>query len=117
MAAPRSKDQKVGGLYIITGCSPLLFDDCGGEDEGGDREEYASESDGRVKPDAERSCGGDGGWSSLLLYAMIVLSQLEKEDAAGFACGRRRALSRSINAYRCWLLTAFGDAKKARRAI
>lgn len=39
----------------MTGCSPLLFDDCGGDDEGGDNEEYGSESDGIVRPDAERS--------------------------------------------------------------
>lgn len=39
----------------MTGCSPLLLEDCGGEDEGGDSDEYGSESDGRVRPDAERS--------------------------------------------------------------
>lgn len=61
IAAPRSNDQNVGGWYIITGCSPLLFEDCGGDDEGGDSDEYGSESDGKVKPDADRSCGGDGG--------------------------------------------------------
>jgi hypothetical protein len=38
----------------MTGRS-LLFEDCGGEDDGGDIEEYGSESDGIVKPDAERS--------------------------------------------------------------
>lgn len=47
----------------MTGCSPLLLDDWGGEDEGGDNEEYGSESDGIVRPDAERSCGGEGGSS------------------------------------------------------
>ena len=44
----------------MTGCSPLLFDDCGGLDEGGDIEEYGSESDGMVNWEPERSCGGDG---------------------------------------------------------
>jgi len=48
IAAPLSRDQNVGGWYIITGCSPLLFEDCGGEEDGGDNEEYASESDGIV---------------------------------------------------------------------
>jgi hypothetical protein len=43
--------------------SPLLFDDRGGEDEGGERDEYASESEGIVRPEAERSCGGEGGVS------------------------------------------------------
>lgn len=47
----------------MTGCSPLLLDDWGGEDEGGDNEEYGSESEGMVRPDAERSCGGEGGSS------------------------------------------------------
>ena len=43
--------------------SPLLFDDRGGDDEGGERDEYASESEGMVRPEAERSCGGEGGVS------------------------------------------------------
>ncbi len=57
MAAPRSIDQTVGGWYKTTGePSPLLFEeDRGGEDEGGDSEEYGSESDGMVMPEAERS--------------------------------------------------------------
>ena len=40
---------------MITGRSPLLFEDCGGLDDGGDNEEYGSESDGIVNWDAERS--------------------------------------------------------------
>jgi hypothetical protein len=63
MAAPRSIDQMVGGWYMTTGKpSPLWFDDdCGGEDDGGDSDEYGSESEGMVRPEAERSCAGDGG--------------------------------------------------------
>lgn len=33
---------------MITGCPPLLSEDCGGEDEGGESEEYGSESEGMV---------------------------------------------------------------------
>lgn len=39
MAAPLSIDHIVGGWYIITGCAPLLSDDWGGEEEGGERDE------------------------------------------------------------------------------
>ena len=58
IAAPRSNDQIVGGWYMITGRSafPLLFvEDCGGEEDGGESEEYGSESEGMVSPEAERS--------------------------------------------------------------
>jgi len=45
----------------MTGRSPLLLDeDCGGDDEGGDKDEYGSESEGIVRPEAERSKGGEG---------------------------------------------------------
>lgn len=37
------------------GCSPFVFDDCGGDVEGGDNEENGSESDGMVICDVERS--------------------------------------------------------------
>lgn len=76
IAAPLNNDQTVGGWYIITGCSPLLFD-CGGEDEGGDNDEYGSESEGSVRPDADRSCGGDGNCSSrsLLYDAMTAVRE------------------------------------------
>lgn len=47
----------------MTGCPPLLFEESGGDEDGGDIEEYGSESEGIVKPEAERSCGGEGGWS------------------------------------------------------
>ena len=40
---------------MITGWSPLLFEDCGGLDDGGDNEENGSESEGIVSCDAERS--------------------------------------------------------------
>jgi hypothetical protein len=60
IAAPRSNDHTVGGWYTITGCSPLLFDDCGGLDDGGDNDEYGSESDGMVSEDADRSREGEG---------------------------------------------------------
>lgn len=63
IAAPLINDHIVGGWYIITGCSPLplLFDDdCGGLDEGGERDEYGSESEGIVRPEAERSRDGEG---------------------------------------------------------
>jgi hypothetical protein len=64
IAAPRSIDHIVGGWYMTTGePSPLLFDDRGGEDEGGESDEYGSESDGMVRPEAERSWGGEGGVS------------------------------------------------------
>jgi hypothetical protein len=65
IAAPRSIDHTVGGWYMTTGePSPWLFDDdCGGEDEGGESDEYGSESEGMVRPEAERSGGGEGGVS------------------------------------------------------
>lgn len=63
MAAPLNMDQTVGGWYIITGRSPLLLEDCGGDEDGGDSDEYASESEGIVNWEVERSCGGEGGWS------------------------------------------------------
>jgi hypothetical protein len=37
-----------------------LFDDCGGLDDGGDNEEYGSESDGMVKEEADKSREGEG---------------------------------------------------------
>jgi hypothetical protein len=40
-----------------------VLEDCGGLDEGGDNDEYGSESDGMVSDDAERSRVGDGEWS------------------------------------------------------
>lgn len=58
MAAPRNKDQKVGGWYIITGWElDVLFCKSGEEDDdvGGLRDEYGSESEGIVTPEAERS--------------------------------------------------------------
>jgi len=56
IAAPLNIDHTVGGLYMMTGASPLLFDeDCGGEEDGGDSDEYGSESDGMVSCEAERS--------------------------------------------------------------
>jgi len=39
MAAPRMIDHTVGDWYIITGRSPFVFDDCGGEEDGGDKDE------------------------------------------------------------------------------
>ena len=42
----------------MTGRSPvlLLFEaDCSGDEDGGESDEYASESEGIVSPDAERS--------------------------------------------------------------
>jgi len=73
MAAPRIIDQTVGGWYMTTGDrSPLLFEeDCGGEDEGGESDEYGSESEGMVRPDAERSWGGDGGEWEFELEDMV----------------------------------------------
>lgn len=57
--------QNVGLLYITTFCSwlsllllllSLLFEnDCGGDVDGGERDEKASESEGIVRPEAERS--------------------------------------------------------------
>ena len=40
-----------------------MSEDCGGDDDGGDSEEYASESEGIVNWEPERSCGGEGEWS------------------------------------------------------
>ncbi len=44
----------------MTGCVPLLSDDWGGDEEGGESDEYASESEGMVSCDPERSGGGEG---------------------------------------------------------
>ena len=44
---------------MMTGLS-LLFDDWGGDEEGGDSEEKGSESDGIVTWEDERSWGGEG---------------------------------------------------------
>lgn len=62
IAAPLAKLQNVGLLYITTFCSwlsllllLLLEDDCGGDVDGGEREEKASESEGIVRPETERS--------------------------------------------------------------
>lgn len=68
IAAPLTKLQIVGRPYITTFCSwlpwlslwLLLLDDCGGEVDGGEIDEKASESEGMVRPEADRSCGGDG---------------------------------------------------------
>jgi hypothetical protein len=67
MAAPLNIDHTVGGWYIMTGCcSPLLLDDdCGGLEEGGERDEYGSESEGMVRPEAERSREGEGERSAM----------------------------------------------------
>lgn len=47
----------------MTGWEPLLSEDWGGDEDGGDNEENGSESDGIVNWDPERSCGGEGDWS------------------------------------------------------
>lgn len=55
---------------MIMGRSPLLFDDCGGLEEGGDRDEYGSESDGMVSWEADKS-GGDGDCSRSLRVVIV----------------------------------------------
>jgi hypothetical protein len=67
--------------------SPLLFDDRGGEDEGGERDEYASESEGIVRPEAERSCGGEGGVS-----LDIVAGSVKSRMVDSLSRRRRRSL-------------------------
>ena len=60
----------------------MLFDDCGGEDEGGDNDEYASESDGIVRPEADRSVfwaslkGSSGGESVIVVVFAARLREV-----------------------------------------
>jgi hypothetical protein len=65
----------------MTGCPPLLLNDCGGLEEGGDIDEYGSESDGIVSPELDRS-GGDGDCSRSVREVIVV--------RAGDEVGQRR---------------------------
>lgn len=84
MAAPLNIDQTVGGSYMITRCSPLWFEeDWGGLDEGGDSDEYGSESDGIVSWELVRS-GGDGGCSLSAREVIVVMIGVVMQEEDGF---------------------------------
>jgi len=105
IAAPLAKLQKVGGLYITTLCSWLVWslllllvleEDCGGEVDGGESDENASDSEGMVRPEADRSWGGVGSSSDDILEESMMLT------------GRwriRRQVGQQLNLSTCWRQT------------
>jgi hypothetical protein len=82
IAAPLAKLQNVGGLYTTTLCSWLVLsllllvleEDCGGEVDGGESDENASDSEGMVRPEADRSWGGVGSSSDDILEEEMILT-------------------------------------------
>jgi hypothetical protein len=83
IAAPLAKLQNVGGLYTTTLCSWLVLslllllvleEDCGGEVDGGESDENASDSEGMVRPEADRSWGGVGSSSDDILKEEMILT-------------------------------------------
>jgi hypothetical protein len=106
IAAPLAKLQNVGGLYTTTLCSWLLSlllllllllvleEDCGGEVDGGDSDENASDSEGIVRPEEERSWGCVGSSSNDILKELMLTERqwVSGQQLSVSSCWRKHSI-------------------------